>query len=420
MLKFKKMLAIIIFIMASATKTFATKSEIGIVFHTFSNSLSDQHFYELVCKINEIYNQPPNDAEVYFYLDDVLRSKLAIGTAPFEARAIASSPKVTNRIDIYYGASFAGGNPAAYNGTYDAIFVDWADEVILSHEIGHFLGLQHPEPGANGALPAPPQCSCLSTGDNDCVGDTPNGWCNNIMNQGSWSYYIFTTGQITRLKDCTHNGRYFPLLPSSLGGFVSHYRNALLLPRITVPDDGDNGILEFSIPFNSTPQSLCQWNQPISIQMIVTTACPEGTNKHQYTYTLTAFTGSIPVDLKWGITQIDYIYTYPDGSSRKKTVMYQIPKGSGDCSSQKLTNIIGTPKNNCSFQVINNVGSANFTIRNTGYKKISVVDMTGRVLLDVDIKDGDNNIDISALQSGNYIIRGFSDNNVATQRFSKL
>ncbi|MFN4248018.1 MAG: zinc-dependent metalloprotease [Flavipsychrobacter sp.] len=400
----------------------AAISEVGIVFHEFGQSKSDQFYYELVCAINKIYNEPPNDMEVYFFLQDIKRNN-GIAGDPIEPVAVSTSPKVGGAINVYYvnhKDNYSGGG-GRYKNDLDAVFVCWPADVITAHEIGHFLGLQHPEGG--GALPLFTACMCSGGSDLDCVYDTPNVWCGNIMNQGSSSFYTLTPGQKDRLKNCLHNGRGFPWLSSSIGAFATHYSNVLLIPRLTQPQDGSIGSLEFSMPFNSTPQSLCVFNQPIAIDMIVTTQCPDGTNKHQYTYNLTAFTGSIPVNLKWGIKEIKYVYHYANGASREVTYPYNIAKFAwmgGDCAEQKFTSIFNVASNQNTFKVLNNISNSQIIIKNNGYKQMLVTDLSGRTILQTDITNGDNTIDISNLQPGNYIIKAFGEHSTTQERFSKL
>ncbi|MBN8671520.1 MAG: zinc-dependent metalloprotease [Chitinophagales bacterium] len=424
MIKLKKLVATIVFIIVSTTKLFATTttSEFAIVFHLFKGSTySDQDLYDAVCRVNQIYNEPPNDAHIYFVLTEVKRSNATPYDRP---NAIANSPKVGNAINIYCYGNYAL-TFGAYSPQDDAVFFQTPESGMLAHEIGHFMGLYHLDPNQKElGRQSHPLCDCDGhSPDNDCVGDTPNTTFFNVMDKGSGFGNFFTAGQEARAKECMHKGKWFKDISSSIGAVAITYNNVLLLPYLTTPEDGNTGILEFSMPFNSTPQMLCSFNQPTTIQVIVTTQCPEGSNKRTIVYNLTSFTGSIPVDLKWGIQKITYIYNYPDGSQRTIDKIYTIPRRGGNCDEQPkfgTTNISNIQNEKLGFKVVNSIVSSDIKVINNGYKSISIFDLSGRTLQNTNITNGDNTIDISNLQPGNYIIKAFGEHSTTQERFSKL
>lgn len=141
------------------TKTITNRTNtidfVPLQFHIIGNIIGNTQvieniIFDAVCKLNSDYSK----TNIQFYIFDkfnyINNNLLNNITFPYispEAASVLSLTKKEGAINIFIGKNLTSGSSAFYDPNLDLIYIDknfiGADDIILSHEIGHYFGLLH-------------------------------------------------------------------------------------------------------------------------------------------------------------------------------------------------------------------------------------------------------------------------------------
>jgi hypothetical protein len=380
----------------------AANFAVPVYFHTTSTQ-NIPALFQAICDLNNNYRNAnfANPIPVTFYVAGY-RTNLTVG-----------SQLQSGCVNVYLNQS-----PDAYVAQFDCIKLQGLSSFILTHEMGHWLGLLHPEVGTPGTVGCG-NSSCSGMGDPDCCSDTPPGFSNNWMNQGGGA--ILTNCQRSKIIACL-TARGIPTTGDLAALHLSHYYD-LPLEKLTT-----GGVLTFDY-------ANCN-ELPASVTLFIRTQCPAGSSQAYLTQTVTNIFAPFAVNIVRGIQSIQYIYNYNSTTLKnKRTRFYSIPKSPDySCPPPPL----GPPVGGRMSAIDPNVSDENIfslddlapsisisvadglNYKNSDYATAYIYDHAGRIISQTKLDEGTGKIDIADLPTGLYIFKALKANGEpAVLRFTK-
>lgn len=387
---------------------------LGITFHYASSGQTDQALLDMVCQMNRNYRESGINTDVNFYINEIRRNICANCTT--KSQYLNNSPKNRDNINVYLL-----GYPNAYDRANDVIFLNGIQSNVLTHEVGHLLGLLHPSGNNNPGMPL--NCSgCQDPGDPDCCADTQTGTSGYWMNQGATSG-VWTICQKNKMQSCIA-GRPWNLPALNTGALhAGPYSHQIPYDILTVPSGTPpphNAPMTWSYPSSSCPNNIL----PDFVEMEVITQCPPSSPDHSYITTTNSITVPHSIDVSRGVKEIRFTYHYPTTTQVNTFIRYYNILGWNFCTSPhpnskpgKSTNVNNVFNDDLYFNVTSFGGQLNIT--NKGYNKIIIYNLNGVAVGKEQLVGGNNIIDVSSLPKGYYIIKAHGSKSCVTRKFIK-
>lgn len=401
----KKILSFLAFLFAFAgNSSFAQTAPtynwvIPIAFHGPNSTNVSSNLYSFVCQLNAnfaaIVNAPyaATGVKITFYVHTIDLSNPPLGGNFVHDGAI----------NVYH---YSGLNGDGYDPNNDWIKLGAFDgsstyAAVLTHEVGHYLGLLHPEGNNMSAAGCNFGGCSSSTGDADCCPHTPPAInSGNWMNQGNYTGF-FTDDQATRMyANCVCRWGAQPPANNAL-----NYNSNYYVPAPVLTPTG-------SLYFYHGACGVA----PTSIVLEIRTGCSSGSNEAWSTITLPASALDLMtnITLTHGISYINYHFWYNSYEFvRRINYNYNAYPYDAGCTignpNSRLINGTELVAGTNSESAVNIFVEGSFLkYTNSGFEHVEVYDMAGRVAFTGNLPEGTGALDISSFASGIYVFKASS------------
>lgn len=352
-------------LVVTTCRSLAARVVVPVYFHCNGAIPSTVSIFQNICQLN--YNYGSNNVEISFYVGGINRDNHAFGT------------QMQFGINVYTSQS-----TDAYVPQSDAIKMTGAfDPSVLTHEVGHYLSLFHPDAASLGGA----GCGATSCGgsDPDCCPDTQYPYTNNWMVQGFYGPGVFTPNQGTRAKSCAKSRGFDTTGALSISSIY-------IVPVETLTPAG-----QLTFEYDNSNCGML----PTSVRCIVRTQCPSGANEEYIAKNITNFSVPNSLNTGYGVQYVEYQYKYPFGAVHIKKVGYGWAAPPYVlCSVGGTSRLAPRPENHISIHT-----DKGLQYDNHGYQTAEVFDLSGRAVLKTRLEEGSGVIDISSLQSGMYLFK---------------